>query len=169
MVCLGGVFACVLRNRLVLLLASGLVGYGSAVFFLFSGAPDLAFTQFTVETVFVVVVAGVLLRLKRVGHANSLNEARWRPGAALLAAGFGLALTALLMLSLGNTFDPALTQFFSERSVPEAHGRNVVNVILVDFRALDTMGEAAVVVLSFLAALPLLGLLREARSNKESR
>lgn len=169
MVCLGGVFACMLRNRLVLLLASGLVGYGSAVFFLFSGAPDLAFTQFTVETVFVVVVAGVLLRLKRVGHANSLNEAHWRPGAALLAAGFGLALTALLMLSLGNTFDPALTQFFSERSVPEAHGRNVVNVILVDFRALDTMGEAAVVVLSFLAALPLLGLLRDVRSHKESR
>ncbi|WP_236651177.1 hydrogen gas-evolving membrane-bound hydrogenase subunit E [Aquabacterium fontiphilum] len=169
MICLGGLFACALRNRLVLLLTSGLVGYGSAVFFLFSGAPDLAFTQFTVETVFVVVVAGVLLRLKRIGHAASLNEPRWRPGAALLAAGFGLALTALLMLALGHPFDPALTQYFSEHSVPDAHGRNVVNVILVDFRALDTMGEVAVVALSFLAALPLLGLLRDRQPAKESR
>ena len=47
-------------------------------------------------------------------------------------------------------FDPALSQFFAERSVPEAYGRNVVNVVLVDFRALDTLGE--IVVLAVAAA-----------------
>lgn len=168
MVCAGGVFACALRNRLVLLLASGLVGYGSAVFFLFAGAPDLAFTQFTVETVFVVVVAAVLLRLKKLGHAQSLDEPRWRPASALLAAGFGLALTLLLMLALGHPYDPALSDYFSEHSLPDAHGRNVVNVILVDFRALDTMGEISVVALSFLAALPLLSVMRSAHRNIRS-
>jgi len=57
-------------------------------------------------------------------------------------------------------------------SVPEAHGRNVVNVVLVDFRALDTLGEIAVVMLSFLAALPVLHavrahMLRQKKSTQE--
>jgi multicomponent Na+:H+ antiporter subunit A len=58
-----------------------------------------------------------------------------------------------------------LSQFFAEKSVPEAHGRNVVNVILVDFRALDTLGEISVVMLSFLAALPLLQAVRAHMRN----
>jgi multicomponent Na+:H+ antiporter subunit A len=152
----GAVLACLLRNRLVLLLATGLVGYGSAALFLFAGAPDLAFTQFTVETVFVVVVASVLLKLVQLGRAASLDEPALRPGALLVAAGFGLAITVLLLAATAGPLDTALPNFFAERAVPEAHGRNVVNVILVDFRALDTLGEIAVVLLSLVAALPLL-------------
>lgn len=59
------------RDHLVLLLVSGVVGYGSAVLFLFAGAPDLAFTQFAIETVFVVVVASVLLHLRRLKSTAS--------------------------------------------------------------------------------------------------
>jgi multicomponent Na+:H+ antiporter subunit A len=152
--------ACVQKNRLVLLLASGLVGYGSAILFLFAGAPDLAFTQFAVETVFVVVVAALLLRLQRLGRPTSLDEPWLRPGAAVLSAGFGLALAALVLAVGAAPSDPALATFFGERSVPDAHGRNVVNVILVDFRAIDTLGEIMVVALSLMAALPLLRSLR---------
>ncbi|MFN3415715.1 MAG: hydrogen gas-evolving membrane-bound hydrogenase subunit E [Caldimonas sp.] len=162
LIALGSAAATLLRERLPLLLASGLVGYGSAALFLFSGAPDLAFTQFTVETVFVVVVAAVLLKLKRLGRPMSLDEPPWRPGAALVSAAFATLVTALLLLTLAAPFDASLSEFFAERSVPEAFGRNVVNVILVDFRALDTLGEIAVVALSFLAALPLLRSLRGA-------
>jgi multicomponent Na+:H+ antiporter subunit A len=75
---LGALCAAVLRERLVLLLATGLVGYGSAIVFLFTGAPDVAFTQFTVETVFVIVVASVLLKLQRLGRAGSIAEPRLR-------------------------------------------------------------------------------------------
>jgi multicomponent Na+:H+ antiporter subunit A len=78
-VIVGATLACFLRNRLVLLLATGLVGYGSAALFLFAGAPDLAFTQFAVETVFVIVVASVLLKLARLGRATSLDEPRCAP------------------------------------------------------------------------------------------
>ncbi|MFN3297331.1 hydrogen gas-evolving membrane-bound hydrogenase subunit E, partial [Caldimonas sp.] len=166
LIALGAVAAALLRERLTLLLASGLVGYGSATLFLFTGAPDLAFTQFTVETVFVVVVAAVLLQLKRLGRPMSIDEPLWRPGAALVCLGFATLVTALLLLTVATPFDDSLSGFFAERSVPEAFGRNVVNVILVDFRALDTLGEIAVVALSFLAALPLLRSLRGASQTK---
>jgi multicomponent Na+:H+ antiporter subunit A len=69
-------------------------------------------------------------------------------------------LTLWMLVAVGGVFDPVLSQFFAETSVPAAHGRNVVNVILVDFRALDTLGEITVVMLSFLAALPLLQAVR---------
>jgi multicomponent Na+:H+ antiporter subunit A len=61
--------------------------------------------------------------------------------------------------------DTALADWFLANSLPEAHGRNVVNVIIVDFRALDTLGEIAVVAFSLLAALPLLAGLRKGRAG----
>jgi len=160
LIVLGAVAAVVQRDRLVLLLAAGLVGYGSGLLFLFTGAPDVAYTQFTVETVFVIVVASVLLALKRERRALGLAEPLWRPGAFVIAAGFGAVITALLLVATAGSFDSTLSQFFAERSVPDAYGRNVVNVILVDFRALDTLGEITVVLLSLLAALPVLRALR---------
>lgn len=89
-----------------------------------------------------------------------LAEPLWRPGAFVIAAGFGAVITALLLAATAGSFDTTLSQFFAERSVPDAYGRNVVNVILVDFRALDTLGEITVVLLSLLAALPVLRALR---------
>ena len=156
----GAAAAAMLEERLPLLLASGLIGYGSAVLFLFTGAPDVAFTQFTVETVFVVVVASILLQLKRLGRATSVPEPAPRRGAILVATGFASVITLLLLVTSAADIEPALSQYFAARSLPEAHGRNVVNVILVDFRALDTLGEITVVMLSLLAALPLLRALR---------
>jgi multicomponent Na+:H+ antiporter subunit A len=161
----GAVLACGVRNRLVLLLATGLVGFGCGVLFLFTGAPDVAYTQFVVETVFVIVVASVLIRLKRQGRGSSLPEPSLRPLALAVALLAGAVLTALLLLATAGAFDTSLTDFFAARSVPEAFGRNVVNVILVDFRALDTLGEITVVMLSFLAAWPLLQALRGRRTS----
>ncbi len=157
----GAVLACGVRDRLVLLLATGLVGFGCGVLFLFTGAPDVAYTQFVVETVFVIVVASVLIRLKRQGLGSSLPESMLRPMALAVALLTGAVLTALLLLSTAGSFDTSLTDYFAARSVPDAFGRNVVNVILVDFRAVDTWGEIAVVMLSFLAAWPLLQALRK--------
>ncbi|WP_375184091.1 hydrogen gas-evolving membrane-bound hydrogenase subunit E [Aquabacterium sp.] len=161
---LGCLAAASLRQRLVLLLGTGLVGYGSAVLFLFAGAPDVAFTQVVVETVFVIVVAAVLLALQRQGKADSVAEPAWRPLALVLSLTFATVLTALMLLTVATPFDDTVSRWFGAESVPAAHGRNVVNVILVDFRALDTLGEITVVMLSLLAAIPLL---RASRSSRE--
>jgi multicomponent Na+:H+ antiporter subunit A len=155
----GALAAPFIHNRLALLMAIGLVGYGSAVLFLFAGAPDVAFTQFMVETVLVVVAAAVL---SRYGAPSSYPERRLLNAAIALAAGIGTFIVLVHMFSLPA--DRSLAEWFAGNSLPEAHGRNVVNVILVDFRALDTFGEIAVVAFSALAAWPLLRNLRKRRS-----
>jgi multicomponent Na+:H+ antiporter subunit A len=159
----GALLACVVRRRLVLLLASGLVGYGSAVLFLFTGAPDLAFTQVSVETLFVVVISAVLLQLHHAHRSQPVAEKRWRPLAALVAGSFGLFVALLMALAMAQPQPASLTDYFFDNSLPGAKGRNVVNVIIVDFRGLDTLGEGTVILLSFLAAWPILTFLRSRR------
>lgn len=154
-VILGAALALRARDTLQRLLGAGAVGAGSALVFLFRGAPDLALTQLAVETVFVVVAAVVLRRYRprlAAGAAAAAAPMRWR-GAAALA--FGLLLGAMLLALAGAPADSAMADYFLAQSVPQAHGRNVVNVIIVDFRALDTLGEIAVVLLAALAAWPL--------------
>jgi multicomponent Na+:H+ antiporter subunit A len=95
-----------------------------------------------------------------------MGEPGWRPGAALVAIAFGAVITGLLLVATAVPFNDALTRYFAETSVPDAYGRNVVNVILVDFRALDTLGEITVVLLSLLAALPILQATRRRRERR---
>ncbi|MCL5969520.1 MAG: DUF4040 domain-containing protein [Betaproteobacteria bacterium] len=168
----GALLAVFQRDRLVLLLCSGLVGYGSAVFFMYTGAPDVAYTQFVVESVLVIVLASVLLKLKLAGRGQGMPKPHTSPWAFPLAVAFGAVVTVIMLVSFSAAFNTQLTDFFAQVSVPEAHGRNVVNVVLVDFRALDTLGEIAVVMLSFLAALPVLHavrahMLRQKKSTQE--
>ncbi|MFC0135612.1 cation:proton antiporter [Massilia eurypsychrophila] len=149
----GAVLAVRARDTLQRLLGAGAVGTGSAVVFLFRGAPDLALTQLAVETVFVVVAAVALRRYRqRQGAGDSARGDGWRAGVALA---FGLLLGAVLLALSGRPLDAAMADYFLAHSVPQAHGRNVVNVIIVDFRALDTLGEIAVVLLAAVAAWPL--------------
>lgn len=157
----GAAASVVLRDRMALLMASGLVGYGSGVLFLFAGAPDLAFTQFAVETALVVVAAALL---PRYGKALRLPDEP-HIGNALLAIIGGASIFVLVMWLLSLPLDPELANWFGEASLPQAHGRNVVNVIIVDFRALDTLGEIAVVAFSLIAALPVLGALARNRGR----
>ena len=154
----GALAAPFLRDRLALLMAIGVVGYGSAVFFLFAGAPDVAFTQFMVETVLVVVAAAVL---SHYGSPVRYTEPRLVNAVIAIAAGAGTFLLLIHLFSLPA--DISLAEWYAENSLTEAYGRNVVNVVLVDFRAFDTFGEIAVVAFSALAALPLLRQLRKRR------
>jgi len=143
-------------SRLVAICALGGIGGGAAVIFMSYGAPDVALTQLLVETLTLVIAAIVLLKLPRI----SLKEIsmgpvqRWTRLVVSLASG-GLA--AGLLLAVGQyDVDRTITSFFEQASHLEAHGRNVVNVILVDFRSLDTLGEIVVVAASAMAALALI-------------
>jgi multicomponent Na+:H+ antiporter subunit A len=155
----GAMSALFLKQRIALLMASGLVGYGSAVLFLFAGAPDLAFTQFAVESVLVVMAASILFHLSPEGARPSYRSVDY-----LLAGAAGLATFLLLAHLAGLEAQTDLAAWFGTNSLPLAQGRNVVNVIIVDFRALDTLGEIAVLAFSLLAAWPLLTVLRRGRT-----
>lgn len=140
----------VLRDTFVLLLVSGLMGLGVALSFLFAGAPDLALTQFIVEVALVVVIASVLLRVRRLGIEHPPTPAS--PSRLALSLGLGAAVALAIVAASGTgTASTALAEYFGAHSLPDAHGRNVVNVLLVDFRALDTLGEITVLSLAFFA------------------
>ncbi len=146
----------VARKRLTAIVSFGVQGFAIALIFMLFGAPDLAFTQFMVETLSVVILALVLTRLPLEPRDERAAASIVIDGALGLAAASGFAV-ALLSVTQG-VFDTALSDFFREHSATIAHGRNIVNVILVDFRALDTFGEVAVVLMAALAALALIRL-----------
>ena len=149
------------HSRVAAIAGLGVVGIGVALVFIIYGAPDVAITQLLVETLVVVLVAVVLLRMPRLyGEGGVIH----RPFDAVLSVAIGVATTAVLLMVLAVPLDRRLTTWFEETAWPEAFGRNIVNVILVDFRALDTFGEVAVVLVAALSAFVLVkGIRREGR------
>ena len=137
-------------SRLAAICALSMVGIGLALLFLIYGAPDLAMTQLLVDTLFVVIMAIVLLSLPPLAGASAPRSFHVGHASLSLLAG---AMVAVLVYGAASTpIDPFVSRFFEARSLSEAHGRNVVKIILVDFRALDTFGEITVVAVAGLAA-----------------
>jgi multicomponent Na+:H+ antiporter subunit A len=153
----GAVLPILAQSRLAAICGLGVVGSSVALIFLFYGAPDVAITQLLVEVLFLVIMAVILLKLPRfVGQGHPGRAGRTRD--LVLAATGGVVMTLLLLAVLDTPMSVHLTRFFEAASVPEAHGRNIVNVILVDFRALDTLGEIIVVAVAALGAFALIKL-----------
>lgn len=142
------------RSRLLAVLALGVQGLAVGLLFILFGAPDLGFTQLMVEAISVVIVALVMTRLHLDAKDPRPLEDLWRDGALALICGLGVA--GLLLKVLAVPFDARLSEFFAANSYALAHGRNVVNVILVDFRGLDTLGEISVVMAAGIAVLTLI-------------
>lgn len=141
------------HSRMTAIAGMGASGIGVSLIFIMFSAPDVAITQLLVEVLVVVLVSVVMLRLP---YLPRRSKTRFRTGHAVIAGGAGLVTTFLLMSVMATDFDRRLTSFFEATSYPEAHGRNIVNVILVDFRALDTFGEITVVAIAAIAAFALL-------------
>ena len=143
------------RSRLLGICALGVVGLSTALIFLTFGAPDVAMTQLVVETLVTVIVAIVLLKLP--DFRNEIwpsRPARLRNG--LVAVTVGISVTLVLLAVTGSPPQPDLREYFERTAVPGGQGRNIVNVILVDFRALDTMGEITVLAIAGAAVFALL-------------
>jgi multicomponent Na+:H+ antiporter subunit A len=151
----GAAAAAALRRRFAAVLALGVVGYAMALLFVVEGAPDLALTQFAIETLSVVLFVLVLRFLPDRFEPSRLPRRRAvRLG---VAAVVGVTVTAATLVATGSRTSEPIAAGFVERSVPEGGGRNVVNVILVDFRALDTMGEITVLLVAAVGSLTLAG------------
>ena len=148
--------------RLVAILSLGVVGVVIALIFLLYGAPDVAITQFMVETLVVIIVALVLARLPRLtAFARPNRRSVVRDG--IISVAFGAVVTAVMLAVIDLPIPLDLSQYFAAKSYTEGFGRNVVNVILVDFRAMDTLGEILVVATAGIGAFALL----KARPKRE--
>jgi len=142
------------RDRLTAIVSLGIQGFAVALIFLEFGAPDLSFTQFMVETLAVVILALVMTRLKLTTADHRPTGQKLTDFTVSLVCGVGFMLYLLAVTQ--QPFDTTLSEFFSAYSKVVAHGTNVVNVILVDFRGTDTLGEIAVVMVTGLAILSLI-------------
>jgi multicomponent Na+:H+ antiporter subunit A len=151
----GATAATLAKSTMAAVLALGVVGYGVAMTFLLFGAPDLAMTQFSVETLTVLIYVLVFRHFRNLGGLSP-RIVRYRD--ALIAAGIGTLIGALL-LSVSTTETSArLREYFVEFGPTLGHGRNIVNVILVDFRGFDTMGEITVLATAAIGVRALLRL-----------
>jgi multicomponent K+:H+ antiporter subunit A len=159
-----------LFHRLAALILLGGAGLVTCLTFAWFSAPDLALTQIVVETVTMVLfLLGLRWLPRRLEIADAqrrslrANARRTRDATLAIAAGAGLALLAFAVIT--RPASPVLAPFFVENALAAAGGRNIVNVILVDFRGLDTLGEITVV---GTVALIVYGLLRRFRPAADS-
>ena len=140
--------AALARRRFAAVLFLGGVGYGVAVLFVIQGAPDLALTQLLIETLALVIFVLVLRHLPERFEAPRwrLREgARW-----MVSVSMGVFVAAFVLIAAGSRTAPPVSDEYVERALPEGGGRNVVNVILTDFRGLDTVGEITVLTVATL-------------------
>ena len=151
----GAISATLAKSTMAAVLSLGVVGYGVAMTFLLFGAPDLAMTQFSVETLTVLIYVLVFRHFRNLGGLSP-RLVRYRD--AIIAAGIG-TLIGGFVLSV-STIDTAarLREYYVEFGPTLGHGRNIVNVILVDFRAFDTLGEITVLATAAIGVRALLQL-----------
>lgn len=142
------------RRRFTAVLALSAVGFSVAAIFLVFGAPDVALVQLLIETLTLILVVLALIDMPEVYREPERN--RWQYRNLAIAIGTGAAVSVLMLTILDMPFNEAVGDFFIEKSAEEAGGRNVVNNIIVDFRALDTLGEITVLVVAGLSAYALM-------------
>lgn len=143
-------------SRLKAIVSMGVLGFGVGIIYIIYGAPDVALTTFAIETLNVILFVLVLAHLPKF-TSRSRATGRLRDG--LIAASAGIFMTLTVLQVTSTELSPSrLKGYFGSASLPDGHGRNVVNVILVDFRALDTLGEITVLAIAAIGVFTLLKL-----------
>lgn len=162
----GTVLTVLTSSRIVALVSLGVVGVGVALIFIMFSAPDVAITQLLVELLVVLLLAFAFLKMPNLDPDGQQKHSFAN---AVLACLVGVGTTVTLLLVVNQPFDRRLTEFFEGASWTEAFGRNIVNVILVDFRAIDTFGEIAVVMVAAIGAAALLKGFARSRKADEAK
>lgn len=152
------VFASGTHSRLGSVASMGVLGFGVALTFILFSAPDLGITQLLVETLTVILLVLVLFKLPEFVNLSTPFQ-RYRDLAVSVFA--GVVITLMMLAVLDIQYFESISSYYVENSAPLAYGRNIVNVILVDFRALDTLGEIFVLSLAALGVLSMLKLKAE--------
>jgi len=151
---IAGIFGVIFaRTKLTAVICLGIIGYGMAIVFLIFSAPDLAMTQFIIETLTVSLFVFVfyhlpeqpLYRRKTTKYQN-----------LFICTLFGIVMGFLTLSASSIQTHPSISSYFTTKSLNEAHGGNIVNVILVDFRGFDTLGEITVLAIAGIGTYALL-------------
>lgn len=142
------------RTRLGAIISFGVVGVMVTLVFVLFGAPDLALTQLLVEVLSVVLLILVFYRIPATTEPPISRPLKIRN--LLVAGATGILGFVMALIGIAEPYAARISDFYLLNSVAEAHGANVVNVILVDFRSLDTLGEISVLAIAALGGFALL-------------
>ena len=143
------------RSRLGAIIAAGIVGAIISLLFVIYSAPDLALTQLLIEVIATVFFLLVFALLPSAFERLSPRSTRVRDG--LVATLVGLTMAGVTYAAASSTAFPSISALFKAEALSVGKGANVVNVILVDFRSFDTMGEITVL---FIVLLGIYAMLR---------
>jgi multicomponent Na+:H+ antiporter subunit A len=143
------------KSRLTAVASIGVMGLSICLLFVFYSAPDLAMTQFSIDTLTVILFVLVLYRLPR--YLN-LSDYRTRIKDGIISLAFGSIITVLILEVLASPVDKTISKYYAENAYVLAKGKNVVNVILVDFRGTDTFIEISVLAIAAIGVFALLKL-----------
>jgi multicomponent Na+:H+ antiporter subunit A len=135
-----------IRQRLSVVLVVGVTGYGLGVLFALQGAPDLALTQFLVETLTLVTFVLVLRKLPK--DISERHRPRERAVRGVLAVGVGGLMAAVGAVALAARTATPVSADYAKEAYDFGGGKNIVNVTLVDIRAWDTLGEISLLVVA---------------------
>lgn len=151
---IGAVSTVFAPTRLSAIVVAGIEGSLLSLLFAIYGAPDLAFTQMMIEVVTLVlfVLAFHFLPDAFVAHKSRAGRAL----DILIAAGMGVMVTLLILMANSNQIGEPISDWYIDNAVSIGQGQNVVNILLVDFRGLDTMGEITVLIIAAIGVTALL-------------
>lgn len=152
------------KTRLASIILLGAVGYTVSLFYVLFRAPDLALTQLVIETVSVALFLVCFYHLPKLRKEES--RIRFKLTNAVISVGVGAIVTLIALSAHSNKIFNSISEYYIENTYTEAAGKNMVNVILVDFRGFDTLFEITVLTI---AALGIYGMikLRMTRRDEE--
>src|SRR5690625_2449657 len=147
------------NNNVAAILILGIVGYGVAILFVIYRAPDIALTQLVIET---VTVALFLLTFYHFPKLKKRTESvRTKTTNLIISIGFGVMMTIVGISAVSSNWFDKISDYFIETALPIGGGNNIVNVILVDMRGIDTLFEIAVLGIAVLAIYGLIKLRKD--------
>lgn len=163
---IGCISIIIVKSRMTAIILLGAVGYTVSLFYVLFRAPDLALTQLVIET---ISVALFLLCFYHLPKEMNKERTRFKLTNAIISIGVG-AIVTLIALSAHSTkiFD-SIAQYYVENTYTEAAGKNMVNVILVDFRGFDTMFEITVLTIAALGIFAMIKLRLEGGKKNENK
>ncbi|MBD1382585.1 Na+/H+ antiporter subunit A [Metabacillus arenae] len=150
------------KSRLTAIIALGTVGYSLSLFFVLFRAPDLALTQLVIETISVALFLLCFYHLPEL--KNKEKKLRFRLANLIISLGVGTIVTLIAISANSQRVSDTIASFFIENTYKLGGGKNMVNVILVDFRGFDTMFEITVL---GIAALGIYGMIKLQTAKEE--
>lgn len=141
------------QSRLTAIVAMSIVGYAICLIYVFYSAPDLAMTQFSIDTLTVILFVLILHRLPKYLTPPPSLASRWRDG--VLSGIFGLLIMWVTLEVSQTVHSGEVSSFYTENAYKLGRGKNVVNVILVDFRGFDTFMEITVLTIAAIGVFSL--------------